>query len=313
MEQIKILEYTAEEFLHAISYGGELYKLLNSKFVFRGHASENWQLVPTALRKDAFKKVFFSDEHETTQIVSKCAEDLECIQTSLELAVLRDFFEKCDKHGLPVPEVKRLRDSIFQSAPIALEVKYEEWIPSDFYELVSLAQHFGIATRLLDWSYDLLVALFFAVSGVEHLDKEDHSEHIVIWALDSRLADISYYKMSPLRMIRPRYDGNPNIIAQKGLFTFWAVKKGINPKTGKLDLIPTNRKPLNQLVNENYPEGDNPLMYCIKVKSKDVKILYRYLKHNQIDVASIYPGYKGVIQSINDYQEFVAVEDGFVK
>jgi hypothetical protein len=42
-----------------------------------------------------------------------------------------------------------------------------------------LMQHYGLPTRLLDWSASPLVALFFAVQ-----DEKDHSKPGVIWALD---------------------------------------------------------------------------------------------------------------------------------
>ena len=307
MEKIKTLTFTAEEFLQSLGYGGKLYSLLNNKYVFRGHASEKWDLLPTALRKDAFKHSFFSDEHQTSSYTSEKAPDNEYLQITNEILVLRDFFEKCDKYGLSVPEVKRLRDSIFLTVPKDLILDYEEWIPADFYELVSLAQHYGVPTRLLDWTYDLLVALYFAISGVEHLDKEEHSDNIVIWALDSRLADFVYYPASLLRLIRPRYDGNENIIAQKGLFSFWSVMKGVKPGTTKFELSPTNREPLDKLIQEQFQEGDKPLMYCIKISNNNLELLYDYLKHHHVEAATIYPGYKGIIKSIMEHQSFMSV------
>jgi hypothetical protein len=52
--------------------------------------------------------------------------------------------------------------------------------PDDTLEWMSLLRHYGGPTRLLDWTYSLFVAAFFALASSEH------DEPCYIWALNTR-------------------------------------------------------------------------------------------------------------------------------
>jgi hypothetical protein len=52
--------------------------------------------------------------------------------------------------------------------------------PDDYGHWISLAQHYGVPTRVLDWSESFLVALFFAVNDASSPDSNDAA----VWLLD---------------------------------------------------------------------------------------------------------------------------------
>jgi len=61
-----------------------------------------------------------------------------------------------------------------QQAP----VRYPNW-PEDRARRLTLMQHYGLPTRLLDWSFSLFTALYFSVCNKKKDDKNG-----LLWALD---------------------------------------------------------------------------------------------------------------------------------
>lgn len=91
----------------------------------------------------------------------------------------------------------------------------------DDWELLAIAQHHGLPTRLIDWSTNPLVALWFAVSGAG-----DETQHAVVWvyeADDDSIANMQDVKISPFSIDKTRvYYPNhiaPRIVAQNSVFT----------------------------------------------------------------------------------------------
>lgn len=295
-----------DDFLKAISYGGDLYQLFQTGyFAFRGHASDKYQLIPTALRlesKDRFNKLSLS----ATNINE---DDLEYFQIFKESQILRDFYKLCDKNGLLIEEIKRIRNSILETIDLQTIATPEKWIPTELWSLASLAQHYGVPTRLLDWTHDINVALFFAIENyLEGIQPPVGTNHIVLWALNLQLVSIPNVLELPLKLIQPTYYGNSNLSAQKGLFTLWQVDKNVEIKDGRI--VPdmetkVNRSPLDQLLQTldlRQNVNGKSYLYEIKLPMDSAMDIYKHIKFLGYDASRIYPGYHGVMKSMmHDY------------
>lgn len=316
-EIIKELTYDKlEKFITDISYNGKLYNIFKTSYIFRGLPSDKYELIPNALRASNQESLF------KLSGIGGAMPNIEFMQISAEFNLLYKFFKKCDYYGLHIPDIPQLRSDIATNG-----IKYlieslagEQWIPNNLLELAGLAQHYGIPTRLLDWSQDIFVALYFAASGALKIreKKEEKSKYIVLWALDSLHLDTFNDDEIPLKLVRLQYNGNPNLCAQKGLFTLWQMptsliyKSGYPPKANRN--IEINRNPLDQLILNNpiIKEENATILYKILISTSETEKLYEYLRHIEYNASRLFPGYDGITKSIKEDSLFFNSEAFFV-
>lgn len=80
-------------------------------------------------------------------------------------------------------------------------------------EVLTLGQHYGLPTRLLDWSYSIYIAAFFAFSN----NGNDNSNQVSIWVIDT---EHEVWKAQyGVKIVTSRIDENLYQKNQKGLFT----------------------------------------------------------------------------------------------
>ncbi len=119
-------------------------------YMFRGVSDSNFELTPTFYRGSGLKS--FNQPWKNYS----------------ELNLLRNFIKACDLSATQIPnDSLKLRNLIKDTANFhdAFTKNRSEWLIDDYYELIAFAQHYGVPTRLLDWSYQSLVSLYFASMG----------------------------------------------------------------------------------------------------------------------------------------------------
>lgn len=272
------------------------------RFVFRGHASDKYRLIPSALRS------------ESKDILNKLSlfgnipdfDDFETIQTIKEYHILRDFYKKCDRNGLLIGDIASVRDTILSPTDFRPAYMSEKWLPEDLWPLAALAQHFGAPTRLLDWTHDIHVALYFAIEDyLEGRKVPEDTSNMVLWALNLKAITETCPIDFPLKLVQPIYHGNDNLAAQQGIFTLWQIRRKIDDKGLADPKSKVNRKPLDELLESmlvNKSKIEIPYLYSINLPVTAARDIYKHIKKLGYDAARIYPGYYGVVKSLmHDY------------
>lgn len=123
-----------------------------------------------------------------------------------------------------LPQVDRSRDAYDRAFRVSETARFRAFQqrarphlskdPKDDWEWLAIAQHHGLPTRLLDWTWSALVALYFTVC--EHAAEDGR-----VWCYwhdleESRPTDV--FTNDSVVLYDPPYI-SPRIVAQRGLFT----------------------------------------------------------------------------------------------
>jgi hypothetical protein len=169
-------------------------------------------------------------------------------------------------------------------------IPYLEFQPQDEWDWLALAQHHGLATRLLDWTTNPLAALWFAVGSPPR-----DMEHGVVWVLeyDAERTEPHRYFDTPFEMDYPPPDWEGRVwIVQPRTIT-----RRIGAQSGWFTAHPFLKSRGNWSALDEDP-GHRDLLTKIQLPAETFQTIRRDLARCGVNAASIYPDIDGLCKHI---------------
>lgn len=301
----------AREFLREIEEINPRFR--DSRWIFRGHANADWELLPKALRSDTvffdkfirkyksrFSDISVLEDHEREELArSGVAEEnfdkfvKIVVGLEAERKAVAAFCNLADRVGLRIPLDEGSFWSEVPSPDESIRHRLGRFRLREFQGQIrfALARHHGIPTRLLDWTFKPLTAAFFSTQLAK-----DRGLNIAVWALDTGIL-----RGDCLRIIQHRRTQIGFLNAQDGVFV-------VDPIASERYFKHNRWMSFEEVVSSNF---SNQCMCKVTLPISEVENLKELLAKKDVDRPHLMPSYDYVAQEfLSNRQDWIDLIEG---
>ncbi|WP_207425642.1 FRG domain-containing protein [Pedobacter sp. SYSU D00535] len=204
--------------------------------------------------------------------------------------IVEDFVFRGQTGDHPlIPKISRLcpKSDLLATERLLLEefkrtnpLLIDEHKPYDDWDYLTLGQHFGLPTRLLDWSNNALTALWFATDGNSY--SSSPGAYAVVWVL---MADADDYSLDIANL-------HPFDTKETKIFRPRIIKQRINNQSGVFSIQPSAE--IEQKRELDQTEEFSEKLLKIKIAMENFQEIRADLHTLGINAFTIFPELEGL-------------------